>query len=31
VVSEGGANRVGGGWAAGAAFSDMSGIRLVEP
>ena len=31
VVSEGGANRVGGGWAAGAAFSDMSGVRLVEP
>lgn len=31
VVSEGDENRVGGGWAAGAAFPDMTGIRLVEP
>lgn len=31
VVSEGDENRVGGGWAAGAAFPDTTGLRLVEP
>jgi hypothetical protein len=30
VVSEGGEGRVGGGWAAGAAFPNMTGLRLVE-
>lgn len=31
VVSEGGEGRIGGGWAAGAAFPDMTGLRLVAP
>jgi opacity protein-like surface antigen len=31
VVSEGGEGRIGGGWAAGAAFPVMTGLRLVGP
>lgn len=31
VVSEGGEGRVGGGWAANAAFPDMTGLTLVAP
>jgi hypothetical protein len=30
AVSEGGEGRVGGGWAANAAFPDMSGLTLIE-